>query len=217
MKVIKKLIQTQADNNPLRGTLLKKLSLNSELDKVPRIIVKARHGNLVEKIAQSIKNKKQIILKSYHSANSNEIADRLVEPFDFGDNYQTVMALDTKDKKCKQFKLDRISEILEVDNPFKFEELHNKSIADIFGMTGTNTVFITLHLKMRAYLLLCEDYPLSIPYCEKNENGYYQFHGPVNNFDGIARFVLGLLDEVKIIHPLEFKEYILRKINAHSV
>lgn len=70
---------------------------------------------------------------------------------------------------------------------------------------------------MRAYLLLREDYPLSIPYCEKNENGYYQFHGPVSSFDGIARFVLGLLDEVKIVNPPEFKDYILFKINGNTV
>lgn len=217
MKLIKKLIQSEVDNNPLKGTLLKKLSLNSELDKVPRIIVKGRHGKFVELLAQSIKNRKQVILKSYHSANSSEITDRLVEPFEFGDNYQTVIALDTKDKKCKQFKLDRISEVLEIDKPFKFEQHHNKSTADIFGMTGSNTINITLHLKMRAYLLLREDYPLSIPYCEKNENGYYQFHGPVSSFDGIARFVLGLLDEVKIVNPPEFKDYILFKINGNTV
>ncbi len=217
MKLIKKLIQTEMDNNPLKGLLLKKLSLNSELDKVPRIIVKARQGKLVEQIAQSIRNKKQIILKNYHSAHSNEITDRLVESIEFGDNYQTIMALDTKDKKCKQFKLDRIGEILEIDKPFKYEQHHKRSTADIFGMTGPKTTLITLHLKMRAYLLLREDYPLSIPYCEKNENGYYQFHGPVNNLNGIARFVLGLLDEVKIIHPPEFKDYILRKIDAHTI
>jgi predicted DNA-binding transcriptional regulator YafY len=217
MKLIKKLIQTEIDNNPLKGTLLKKLSLNSELDKVPRIIVKSRQGKLVEQIAQTIRNKKQVILKSYHSANSSEITDRLIEPIEFGDNYQTVMALDTKDKKCKQFKLDRISEVLELDTSFKFEQHHKKSTADIFGMTGTNTIVITLHLKMRAYLLLREDYPLSIPYCEKNENGYYQFHGPVNNFDGIARFVLGLLDEIKVVQPVAFKEYIIAKINAKTV
>lgn len=217
MKLIKKLIQTEIDNNPLKGTLLKKLSLNSELDKVPRIIIKARQGKLVEQISQSIRGKKQIVLKNYHSANSNEIKDRLIEAIEFGDNYQTVMALDAKDKKCKQFKLDRIGEVLELDKPFKFEQHHVKSTADIFGMTGSNSTLITLRMKMRAYLLLREDYPLSIPYCEKNENGFYQFHGPVNNFDGIARFVLGLLDEVEIIQPSEFKTYIKAKIEAKTI
>ena len=212
MKLIKKLIQTELDKNPLRGLLLKKLSLNSELDKVPRIIVKARLGKLVEQLAQAITHKKQVILKDYHSANSNDIKDRLIEPIEFGDNYQTIMALDTKDKECKQFKLDRIGEVIEMDKDFKFEQLYKKTTADIFGMTGKSTTWITLQLKMRVYLLLREDYPLSIPYVEKGDDGF-QFHGPINNFDGIARFVLGLLDEIKITQPTEFQDFIKSKIN----
>jgi proteasome accessory factor C len=213
MKLIKKLIQSELDNNPLRGVLLKKLSLNSELDKVPRIIVKARLGKIVEQLAQAIRGKKQLILKNYHSANSNEIKDRLIEPIEFGDNYQTIMALDTKDKTCKQFKLDRIGEVVEMKG-FEFEKFHQKSVSDIFGMTGTTTIWITLQLKMRPYLLLREEHPLSIPYFEKKEEGYYQFHGPVHNFDGIGRFVLGLWDEVKIIQPREFQEFVKSKIDS---
>lgn len=217
MKLIKKLIQTEARDNPLKGLLLKKLSLNSEMDIVPRLIVNARLGKLVDQIAQAIRNKKQIILKDYHSANSNKIRDRLIEPIEFGDNYQTIKALDTNDKEYKQFKLDRIGEVLEMDKQFKFEQLHKKSMADIFGMTGGDSTWITLHLKMRAYLLLREEYPLSIPYFEKIDSENYQFHGPVNNFNGIARFVLGLIDEIKILNPMEFKEFVNNKIQGRTV
>lgn len=217
MKLMKKLIQTEVGDNPLKGLLLKKLSLNSEMDIVPRLIVNARLGKLVDQIAQAIRNKKQVILKDYHSANSSSIKDRLIEPIEFGDNYQTIMSFDTKDKECKQFKLDRIGEVLEMDTNFKFEQLHQKSVADIFGMTGKNNTWITLQLKMKAYLLLREDHPLSITYFEKVEDGLYQFHGPINNFEGIARFVLGLLDEVKIIQPAEFKEYIRSKLKSQTI
>lgn len=48
MKLIKKLIQAEVENIPLKGLLLKKLSLNSEMDQVPRLIVKARLGKLVD-------------------------------------------------------------------------------------------------------------------------------------------------------------------------
>jgi predicted DNA-binding transcriptional regulator YafY len=101
-----------------------------------------------------------------------------------------------------------------MDKSFQYEKDHKRSMADIFGMTGSNTVWITLHLRMRAYLLLREEHPLSIPCCEKMEDGLYQFHGPVNNFDGIARFVLVLLDEVRVVQPDAFREYVLRKIRG---
>src|ERR1041385_109380 len=153
MKLIKKLIQTEVDNNPLKELLLKKLSLNSELDKVPNLIVHARRGKLVEQLAQAIKDKKQLVLRNYHSANSSEITDRLVEPISFGDNYQTIVALDTKDRQTKQFKIDRIGEIVEGDKNFQFEDLHQKTTTDIFGMSGRESTWITLNLKMRAYLL----------------------------------------------------------------
>jgi proteasome accessory factor C len=211
MKLIKKLIQTEVDNNPLKELLLKKLSLNSELDKVPNLIVHARRGKMVEQLAEAIKDKKQLVLRNYHSANSSEITDRLVEPISFGDNYQTIIALDTKDRQTKQFKIDRIGEIVDGEKSFQYESLHQKTTTDIFGMSGRQRTWITLNLKMRSYLLLREEHPLSIPYLEKRDD-YYQFHGPVNNFDGVGRFVLGLIDEIEIVGPDEFKEHIRHKI-----
>lgn len=210
-RMMKKLILAGTNDNPLKNLLLKKLSLNSEIDSMPRLFLKARLGRFVDQLADSIKNKTQVVLKNYHSANSNEIRDRLVEPIHFGDNYQTIISLDTEDKICKQFKLDRIGEIIEMKTPFTFEELHRKNQTDIFGMSGDSDTWITLQLSLRAYLLLREEFPLSIPFTEKTEKGY-QFHAPVSNFEGISRFILGLLDEITIVGPQVLKDFVLHKI-----
>ncbi len=215
-RLIKKLILAGATDNPLKNLLLKKLSLNSEIDSMPRLFLKARLGKFVEDLAESIKIKNQVVLKSYHSANSNEVRDRLVEPIHFGDNYQSIIALDTQDKVCKQFKLDRIGEIILLDHAFEFESLHQKNQTDIFGMSGDSGTLITLILSMRAYLLLREEYPLSIPYISKEEDGYH-FHGPVSNFEGVSRFVLGLLDEIKIIGPAALHEFVGRKLQLRKL
>lgn len=210
-KLIKKLIQSGAHDNPLKSTLLKKLSLNSELDSMPRLFLKVRLGQFVDQLAEAIKNKNQVVLKNYHSANSNEIRDRLVEPIHFGDNYQSIVSLDCQDQVCKQFKLDRIGEVIEMKAKFQYEELHRKNQSDIFGFSGDSNTWITLHLSLRAYLLLREEYPLSIPFTERTEDGYH-FHGPVSNFDGIGRFVLGLMDEIRIKGPEVFKTFIEKKL-----
>lgn len=215
-KLIKKLIQSGASDNPLKNLLLKKLSLNSEIDSVPRLFVKARIGKFVDELAAAIKNKKQVVLKNYHSANSNEIRDRLVEPIHFGDNYQSVMALDTADKVCKQFKLDRIGEIVEMDKSYAFESLHQKNQTDIFGFSGDASTWITLHLTMRAYLLLREEFPLSVSYIQKQEQDYV-FNGPVASFEGAGRFVLGLMDEIKVKGPEGFKTFLQNKISARMI
>jgi proteasome accessory factor C len=210
-KYIKQLIQSGTADNPLKNTLLKKLALNSEIDSMPRLFVKARIGKLVEELAEAIRHKKQVVLRSYHSANSNEIRDRLVEPIHFGDNYQSVMCLDTEDKVCKQFKLDRIGEVIKLQKDFQHEALHQKTQTDIFGFTGDANTWITLKLTLRSYLLLREEHPLAIPYTQKLEDGY-QFHGPVANYEGAGRFVLGLIDEVKIIEPVSFRTFVHDKL-----
>lgn len=210
-RLMKKLIQSGTNDNPLRNLLLKKLSLNSELDSMPRLFLKARLGKFVEQLAEAIRDKQQVVLKNYHSAHSNEIRDRLVEPIHFGDNYQSIMALDTSDKVCKQFKLDRIGEIIAFDKPFAFEALHQKNQTDIFGFTGDASTWVTLELSMRAYLLLREEYPLAVPFLTKQDD-HYLFHGPVANFEGVGRFTLGLIDEIHIKTPDSFINFLKNKI-----
>ena len=216
MKLIKKLIQSEVEGNPMKEALLKKLSLNSELDAIPRLYIKVRLGRLVDLLGEAMRNKNQVVLKNYHSANSNEIRDRLVEPFQFGDNYQTISCFDIQDKLNKQFKLDRIGDVIAMKASFSYEALHERKQADIFGLVGDASILVTLKLSMRAFLLLREEFPLSIPYIEKKEIDY-QFHGPVTNFDGVGRFVLGLMDEVKIVAPKSFKEFIANKMKTQTM
>ncbi len=213
-KWIKKLIQSGTSDNPLKNLLLKKLSLNSEIDTVPRLFVKARNAKFVDELADAIKNKNQVVLKNYHSANSNEIRDRLVEPIHFGDNYQSIISLDTNDQVCKQFKLDRIGEIVTTEKTYQFESKHQKNQTDIFGFTGDASTTIMLSLSLRASLLLKEEFPLSVPYITKEEKNYV-FKGPVGNFEGVGRFVLGLMDEIKIIGPENFKSFIRDKVGKN--
>ncbi|MBL7847791.1 MAG: WYL domain-containing transcriptional regulator [Cyclobacteriaceae bacterium] len=214
MNVLKQLVKSEISRNALKASLLKKLSLNSEMDTMPALIIKARNGKMVELLSGAIKNKKQVILSSYHSANSSDVRDRLIEPIAFGDDYQTVLALDVKDKSCKQFKLERIGEVVVRTENFQFEKYHEKNTTDIFGMTGSTATMITLKLKMRAYLLLREEFPLAIPYLEKLETGEYQFYGPVKSFEGVGRFVMGLADAIEIVAPGEFKDFVREKLSA---
>ena len=73
------------------------------------------------------------------------------------------------------------------------------------------STWVTLELSLRAYLLLREEYPLSLPFLTKEED-HYLFHGPVANFDGVGRFVLGLIDEVRIKSPEGFIDFLRNKL-----
>ena len=220
VSILRQLIQSGAGGHPLRENILKKLAFHSEAKELPEQFLKLRVARMFRSINEAIEGSKQVILKNYHSANSQEITDRLVEPFQFGEGFQSVLALDTKDKQCKYFKLERIGEVMLLDKSFKFQKLHEKSSTDIFGISGKKETWVTLKLSLRAYVLLREEFPLSLPYLEKDENEEvrsYTFHGPVLNYKGVGRFVMGLADEITIIGPQEFKNYIKEKVKQQKL
>jgi proteasome accessory factor C len=215
VSILRQLIQSAASGHPLRGELLKKLAFHSEAKDIPEQFLKLRVAKMFRKLSEAVEEKRQVVLKNYHSANSQEITDRLVEPFQFGEGFQSVLALDTKDKQCKYFKLERIGEVVMLDKPYKFNKLHKKTSTDIFGISGRKEIWIILRLSLRAYVLLREEFPLSQPYLEKEETEEgksYLFNGPVLHFKGVGRFVMGMADEITVLGPSEFKAYIKDKL-----
>ena len=218
VSIIRQLIQSGAGAHPLRGNILKKLAFHSEAKELPDQFLKLRVAKMFRTLSEAIEENKQVVLKSYHSANSQEITDRLVEPFQFGEGFQSILALDTKDKQCKYFKLERIGEVVVLEKSHKFQKLHEKRSTDIFGMSGRKQTWITMLMSLRAYVLIREEYPLSLPYLEKNEEeNNYTLHAPVLNFKGVGRFVMGLADEIIIEGPPEFKTYVKEKLKKQTL
>jgi len=198
--VLHEVISTALRNHPLKDEMLRKLFVHSDLKLLPEQLLKARLGQLVQKLVKAMKNQNCVILNHYHSAHSDSIRDRLVEPFDFSEEYGVVIALDVADKKVKQFKIERMANVTEQDKSWSFETLHVKPSSDIFGLTGGETREVILKLSLRAYLLMREEFPRSLPFLSK-ENDSYFFRGHVIGLNGIGRFVLGLIDEIEVIRP----------------
>jgi proteasome accessory factor C len=218
--ILRQLIQSGASGHPLKGGLLKKLAFHSEAKDVPEQFLKLRVAKMFRTLSEAVEQRSQVVLKNYHSANSQEITDRLVEPFQFGEGFQSVLALDTKDKQCKYFKLERIGEVVVLEKPYKFGKLHKKSSTDIFGISGRKEIWVMLRLSLRAYVLMREEYPLSQPYLEKEETEEgksYIFNGPVLHFKGVGRFVMGLADEIKVLGPPEFKVYVKERLKQQKL
>lgn len=217
--IMKEVIASSLANHPLKESLMKKLFLHSELKEIPEQLLKARLGKLVEQLVVAIEHRGQVILKSYHSGHSGIIRDRLVEPFDFGPSYETVIAFEPESKLTKHYKIERISSVVELDKDWKFEEKHQTPSSDIFGISGEDMVQIRLSMSLKAYLLLREEYPKSIPYLQKSEEeeDRYYFIGPVNGLKGIGRFVMGLLGEIEIIEPDALKDYIREVFEAGTI
>lgn len=220
VSIMRQLIQSGAQGHPLQETLLRKLAFHSEARELPEQFLKLRVVRLFRTLNEAMEAKSQVVLKSYHSANSQEVTDRLVEPFRFGEGFQSVIALDTKDKQSKHFKLERIGDVVILNKPYKFSKLHEHTTTDIFGISGRKETWVTLRMSLRAYVLLREEFPLAMPYLEREETEegrFYLFHGPILNFKGVGRFVMGLANEVTIVGPAEFKTYIRDKLKQQKL
>ena len=218
--VLKSLVQAGAGRNALRDSLLKKLSLFSSSTQAVALYQKARLANWVELFSQAIREKKQVILENYHSANSQKVANRLIEPYSLGSNYETIHALDVADKKCKFFKLERIGKVTLLGQGWKHETQHKNEAEDIFGMVTGKETWVTLQLSLRAYLLLVEEYPKAIPFVihEQGEaDTKYILTAPVQGLNGISRFALGLCDEITIISPKALKNEMDEKMKQFAI
>jgi predicted DNA-binding transcriptional regulator YafY len=196
---LNELISTLGNGHPLRDGLLKKLYVNSEIKIQGKDLFKAHLSKLVEQANQAIQAKQQVLIKKYHSANSQNIEDRLVEPIHFTDNYQHLVAYEVESNTIKHFHIERITDIELLDKPFQHADQHRISETDVFGFASNGKKFkINLVMSLRAHLFLREEYPETIPLMKyDNKKKEYQIEIMVNNLAPVKRFMKGLENEVK--------------------
>jgi predicted DNA-binding transcriptional regulator YafY len=210
--ILSKAIHSIDDNTVLKSNLVKKLYALYDFKRVANAIVKKELSENVHQIITAIKNKKQIKLLNYHSAHSDEIKTRLVEPYDFTTGYVNVWCYEPQSAQNKVFKLSRIGKVEITDTDWIFEKKHNAGHLDIFRISSYQKIPVKLLLSLRARNLLIEEYPLSEKYIHKLENGKYLFENWVAGYEGISRFVLGLSDEIVVLEPMALKKYLNNKI-----
>lgn len=163
---------------------------------------------------KAIDQRNQVIIKSYHSAHSLDISDRLVEPFAFDNSYSILQAYEPESEMNKFFKLERIGDLVLLNKKQAFVGRHQKQHMDCFGYAGDQPYHVQLQMSLRAFLLLREEYPSSISYLQADkDNDQYLFDGPVYQLEGIGRFVMGFLDQIRILSADRLKEYIDDKLS----
>ena len=167
---------------------------------------------IVSKLGEAIRHKKQVLLCAYRSSNSDNISDRIVEPFEFLPDYSGVWCFDKKSNSCKQFKVARISDLQILELARHYEAKHKVPFVDAFRMAAEKPIAnVQAHLSLKAYNLLTEEFPLAEAYVQPS-NGKYVLNIPVADFNGVGRFVLGLLDEVKVIGPTAFLAFLKQRV-----
>jgi proteasome accessory factor C len=209
--LLRDLVLSTGKESKLKDSLLKKIYLQSELAIQGNHILKAQLGKMVTIINTAINENKRVILKSYHSINSQKISDRLIEPICLTDNYNSICGFEVETKTNKFYNIERITEIILLNEQQEFQKLHQLDEMDAFGFSSLNgeRFKVELTLTLRAYILLKEEYPKIEKYITKDKGSdTYILKIEVNNPKPITRFIIGLKEDIIIIGSIEFKEYL---------
>jgi proteasome accessory factor C len=216
--LLRQLLLAATPGHLLTDGILKKLYLNSELLPLPDNLLKVQNSRNVRRLIQAIQTRRRVVLQKYHSAHSNTILDRLVEPLELTENYQMLAAFEPETGQRKVFKTERITEVTILEQPQTCDLSVSSLEADPFGMVGPERMPVRLALTSRAAMLLREEFPHCAPLITSGkDSGCYHFAGEVQDWKGIGRFILGLPGEVEVLAPEELKAYLREKVRGWKV
>jgi hypothetical protein len=114
-------------------------------------------------------------------------------------------------KTNKYYNIERITEVILLNEQQEFQNLHQLDEMDAFGFSALNgeRFQVELTLTLKAYILLKEEYPKIEKHIKKDKSlDAYNLKIEVNNPKPITRFILGLKEDIEIIGSFEFIEYL---------
>lgn len=205
--VVNGLINSLDATNMLKANLKKKLSAVYDSTSIVKYVQKSEVAEHIELLGEAIRSKKKVILKAYESAHSQEVADRFIEPFELTTNCIDVWGFDLEKQENRVFKISRIGKVCLLQDSWSNEESHQTSKTDCFRISSFEQSPVKLELSLMAKSLLVEEYPLA-EMDLRHEDDKWILETMVSGMEGVGRFVLGLLNEIKIIDSPALEDYI---------
>ena len=206
-RVLTYLIESLDETNSLKSSLYRKLCAVCDTKSIKEYSGTSKNAANVQALGNAMKDRKTVILKDYSSSSSGTVRDRVVEPFEFTNNHIDIWAYDCEKKDVRLFKIARISwvDILPVE--WQHEDEHDKGFLDAFRMQGKTQTHVRLEMTLRARNLLCEEFPLAAPDVTE-KNGKFIFDSMVSKMEGVGRFVIGLMGDIRVLDSPELVAYI---------
>ena len=206
--ILKSAIENIDDTNLLKQNLKRKLYSVYDNRTLADTVVRGKNAPNIRRLVEAIEEQRQVILHGYQSAHGGEVRDRRVEPFAFTTNYVQVWCFDTEDRANKLFKTARIGEVVPTDVPWEHGDAHREGFIDAFRIHGEVRHRVRIEMGLLAYTLLCEEYPLAERDVRPLGHGRWVLDTEVASMAGVGRFVVGLLDDIRIAECPELTEYI---------
>ncbi len=205
------------DANPVLAPLRQKIYQQSTLLPLADGLIDQHQSRVVTHLSEAIRDRRQVRLLRYYSANSNSISNRLVEPHGFSDNFTQLTAYEPESDTVKTFKTQRIDDVALLET--RQTKPPAEVLTDPFDWPG-DPVSVALRLTQMAHRLLIEERPLTRPdirHVATDEAFPYVYTGEVRSWVGIGRFVLGLPGEVKIDGPDELRAYLQGRVEVNEI
>lgn len=165
-------------------------------------------------LQKAIKDCKCVVLHNYASSNSLTVRDRLVEPFMFLGEDTDVRAYEVESGRNKTFKISRISIVEILDKEWENVNKHRNAFTDMFMYSGEVRHHVLLRLDVSSYNCMQEECPHSIFSLRPDDDTHWLFEADVANYEGIARFIMGLFDHIEVLEDDCLKKYLSDKIKV---
>ena len=218
--ILKSAIESIDENNILKQNLKKKLYTVYNYKILAETIVNGRHSRNVRQLVQAMEQQQTVLLKNYSSSHGNDIRDRKVEAFAFTTNYEQVWCYCREDREVKLFRVSRIGAVEILPEKWKHIQEHQSGYIDIFRIHSGERLPLKLKLGLRSTSLLLEEFPIASKHLQKISDNEWMLETEVCSYDGVGRFVLGLMGDIEIIDSPEFLQYIsgqVEKMNMVSI
>ena len=214
--ILKRAIESIDGTSSLKENLKEKLYKVYDYDILSEIVVRHGIGDNVHNLYEAIKNKKRVMFVQYKSSHSHMATDRIEEPFAFTANNNEIWCYEPETRQNKLFKVSRISSVEITDAGWEFEPEHNEGYTDIFHVSSNERLPIKLRLGMNSANLLVEEFPLAEKFMRMEDGNHWILETDVCRYEGVGRFVIGLLDDIDIISSDGFKRYLEEKLKNIS-
>lgn len=188
--------------------LLYKLSSLYDLQLMEAITGNERFAKNLQALYQATKEGRQCLLRNYSSSHSGSMSDRLVEPFAFMAGNTEVRAFEISSKLNKTFKITRIGEVVLLPTVWDYYPFHKKVYTDAFHFSGEELLPVKLRLDRMAANLLKEEVIVRDEELTQEDDAHWIYTTKVCRFEGIGRFIMGLLTHVEILESKELKKYV---------
>ena len=215
-RVLTYLIESLDETNSLKSSLYRKLCAVCDTKSIKEYSGSSKNAANVQSLGNAMKDHKTVILKDYASASSGTVRDRVVEPFEFTNNHIDIWAYDCEKKDVRLFKIARIGwvDILPID--WQHGDEHDKGYLDAFRMQGKAQTHVRLEMTLRSKNLLCEEFPLAEPDITEKD-GKYILDTKVSKMEGVGRFVIGLMGDIRVLDSPELERYVQEYVQKNMI